>query len=207
MVTRTYRLDHDLGFAPNPYFKWCTLACCMPTIREHADIGDIIIGMAGANMRGLGRIHPQLIYWMRVDETLTFDEYWNDARFAPKRPRIPGPKFRMVGDRTYRHEAPGADWSSDTSMHYVPSVQGTINGHLAKDTKVDRMLIGRRFTYWGGTGPQLPDHLITLFPVRNQKCPPAGPLLTELHDLCDLGTPRQLVGTPADWSNQKYFKG
>lgn len=206
MATRTHRLDHDLGFAPNPYFKWCTLACCMPLIRQHADIGDIIIGMAGSNVRGLGRIYPQIIYWMRVEDALGFDEYWNDVRFVPKRPRIPGPKFQMVGDRTYRHEALGANWSFDTSMHYVPGVNGASSGHVAKDTRIDRVLVGRDFTYWGGAGPKLPDHLIDLFPVRNQKCPPPGPLLTELHALCDVDNPKHLIGRPADWSNPKYFK-
>lgn len=207
MVTRTYRLDHDLGFAPNPYFGWCTLACCMPQMRRSAKVGDIIIGLAGSGRQGLGRIHPQLIYWMRVDEALTFDEYWVDPRFVNKRPEIPGPKMRMVGDRTYRHEAGHAGWQFDRSMHYMPQSKQANGGHVAKDTKVDRLLIGKDFTYWGGSGPQLPAYLLGQFPnPRGQKCPGESPLLTELHEFVSVHAPKGVAGKPADWDNPKYFK-
>lgn len=208
MVTRTYRLDHDLGFAPNPFFGWCTLACCMPQVREHASLGDIIVGIAGSGPRGLGRIHPQLIYWMLVEDALTFDQYWRDPRFARKRPQIGGPKMYAVGDRTYRHEPGDADWSYESSMHYVPGAAQPGGGHVAKDTKVDRLLVGRTFTYWGGTGPVVPPHLLDLFPnPRGQKCPPPGPALDELHELMGLHAPQGLVGEPADWVSARYFRG
>lgn len=206
MTTRTYRLDHDLGFAPNPFFGWCTLACCMPLIRKHAAQGDIIIGMAGAGRRGLGRIFPQLIYWMRVDEALSFDDYWRDARFHEKRPQIPGPKLRMVGDRTYRHYAGEHEWRFDRSMHHIPGKGSSGGSHVHLDTSVDRLLVGQSFTYWGGAGPPLPAHLLGLFPnPRGQRCPPPGPLLDELHALIGLDAPRGVVGDPADWMNQRYF--
>lgn len=207
MVTRTYRLDHDLGFAPNPFFRWCTLACCMPQIRANAAIGDLIVGIAGSGAAGLGRIHPQLIYWMRVDETLTFDEYWRDPRFVRKLPRIDGPKMLAAGDRTYRREPGSEEWSFEPSMHYVPGAPQGGGGHVVKDTKVDRLLVGKTFTYWGGSGPVVPDHLITMFPnPRGQKCPEPGPSLDELHDLMGLHDPRGLVGDPADWSSRRYFR-
>lgn len=206
MKTRTYRLDHDLGFAPNPFFEWCTLACCMPAIRKHAKKGDIIIGIAGSGKRGLGRIHPQLIFWMRVDEDMTFDAYWADPRFVNKRPKIPGPRMRMVGDRTYRHEPDKDGWQFDTSMHYVPGAKQANGGHVARDTKVNRLLVGSKFTYWGGSGPAVPAHLMKLFPSRRgQKCPAEGPLLAELHDFIDLRHPKGMKGEPADWDNPRYF--
>lgn len=205
MKVRTYRLDHDLGLAPNPFFGWCTLACCMPKIREHASEGDIIIGMAGAGKQGLGRIYPQLIYWMRVDEALTFDEYWADERFANKRPQMPGPKMRMVGDRTYRHEAEDGGWQFDPSMHHVPS-SGTAASHVDVDTSVDRLLIGSQFTYWGNAGPALPADLISLFPnPRGQKCPSDGPLLEKLFELIGVDNPLGAIGVPTDWDNKRYF--
>jgi hypothetical protein len=179
----------------------------MPQIRKSAELGDIIIGLAGSGKRGLGRIHPQIIYWMRVEEAPTFDEYWADLRFIHKRPQIPGPKIRMVGDRTYRHEAGDLAWRFDRSMHYMPPAKQANGGHVAKDTKVDRLLIGKDFTYWGGIGPKIPAHLLGLFPnPRGQKCPPDGPLLAELHDLIGVQAPKGLVGDPADWETQKYFK-
>lgn len=205
MTVRTYRLDHDLGFAPNPFFGWCTLACCMPAIRKSAAEGDIIIGMAGAGKRALGRIHPQLIYWMRVDEAMTFDEYWKDARFARKRPRMDGCKMHSVGDRTYRHEAGLEGWQFEPSMHHVPSSGGGAS-HVELDTKVDRLLVGKEFTYWGGAGPALPPQLLSLFSnPRNQKCQAEGPALDELLQFIGVDTPLGAVGDPADWDNQRYF--
>jgi hypothetical protein len=206
--TRTYRLDHDLGFAPNPFFGWCTLACCMPQIRKHASQNDVIVGMAGSGKQGLGRYHPRVIYWMRVDETLTFDQYWQDARFVNKKPQIPGPKMRMVGDRTYRHEPGSDDWKFEISMHHVPGATQGKGGHVHLDTKIDRILIGKSFTYWGKSGPEVPAHLMSMFPnPRGQKCPQDGPLLAELHGLIDINNPRSVVGDPADWDKRNYFRG
>ncbi|WP_366941804.1 hypothetical protein [Asticcacaulis sp.] len=207
MVTRTYRLDHDLGFAPNPFFDWCSLACCMGPIRRYAKLGDVIIGIAGSAKDGLRRYHPQLIYWMRVDEALTFDEYWSDKRFARKRPQIPGPKMQMVGDRTYRNEPGCSGWSFDTSMHYISGAPQNNGGHVATDTKVNRVLVTQSYTYWGKCGPRVPAHLLPLFPVgRGHKCPKDVTLLGELYALIDLSRPLGLVGDPADWDNPRYFK-
>lgn len=205
VTTRTYRLDHDLGFAPNPFFGWCTLACCMPSIRQSAKEGDIIIGMAGKS-GGLKNIYPRLIFWMRVAEAKSFDDYWADPRFENKRPQIPGPKKRAVGDRTYRHEAGQEGWVFDRSMHFSPGAGQVDGGHVATDTRVDRLLIGKDFTYWGAGGPVVPDHLIKLFTNRNQMCHEGGPLLAELHEIIDLENPKGPVGDPANWNNPKYFK-
>lgn len=179
----------------------------MGPIRKHADLNDVIIGIAGSGKRGLGRYHPQLIYWMRVDEILTFDEYWNDPRFKRKRPQIPGPKMNMVGDRTYRHERGAPDWSFDTSMHFIASAPQIDGGHVVNDTKVDRVLLTKYYTYWGRLGPKVPNHLLPLFPVRRgQKCTRDGELLAQLHDFIGLAHPMQLAGEPADWDNRRYFK-
>lgn len=206
MVTRTYRLDHDLGFAPNPFYGWCSLACCKSDIRKCAKLGDIVIGMAGAGQRGLGRYHPQLIFWMCVDAAMTFDQYWDDPRFARKRPQIPGPKMRMVGDRTYRHEPNDADWSFEKSMHFVPDSAQLNGGHVVTDTKVDRVLLSQHYTYWGKSGPAVPDHLLDLFPrLRFHKCPRDQALLDGLHEFIGLDQPLGVVGDPADWDNPRYF--
>jgi hypothetical protein len=178
----------------------------MPQIRKHAKVDDVIIGMAGSGKRGLKRIYPQVIFWMRVSEAICFDDYWSDPRFAAKRPQIPGPKMRMVGDRTYRRDAASGDWVYDRSMHYLPPAAQGQGGHVVRDTKVDRLLIGQEFSYWGGNGPTVPDHLLTLFPnPRGQKCPKPGPLLTELIELLEISNPKGVVGDPADWGNERYF--
>ena len=189
----------------------------MPQIRQHAQIDDVIIGMAGSGRDGLRRIHPQLIYWMQVDEALTFDQYWEDPRFARKKPLIPASKLRMVGDNTYRHAPGGRKWRFGKSMHFVPEeTQEKVDpekhpehgGHVQTDTSVNRVLLSQRYTYWGGSGPAIPNHLLSLFPkARGYKCnhPEPGPV-HELHQFVDLAVPRQLLGEPADWGNQRYFR-
>ncbi len=83
MKVYSYIVAYDTGFAPNPFFGVCTLATCKPRIREHASIGDWVIG-TGAKLKY--DYQGRLIYAMRVDETLTLDEYWNDPRFQNKKP-------------------------------------------------------------------------------------------------------------------------
>jgi Nucleotide modification associated domain 2 len=45
MTLYSYIVTHDTGFAPNPFFGFCTLACCKPGIRKHADKLDWIVGL------------------------------------------------------------------------------------------------------------------------------------------------------------------
>ena len=40
-----YILAFDSGFAPNPFYGYCTLADCKPKIRKQAQVGDWIIGL------------------------------------------------------------------------------------------------------------------------------------------------------------------
>ncbi len=82
MTVFSYVIEHDLGFAPNPFHRFCTLACCKPRIRSVATLGDYILGTGACRPSLSGH----LIYWMRVDEVLTFDEYWADKRFKKKKP-------------------------------------------------------------------------------------------------------------------------
>jgi hypothetical protein len=44
-----YIVDHDTGFAPNPYHGYCTLATCKQTIRKTVRIGDWILGLSSKN--------------------------------------------------------------------------------------------------------------------------------------------------------------
>lgn len=63
MRVHSYVIDHDLGFAPNPFHRVCTLSACKPLIRRHASLGDYVAG-TGSIPNGL---KDRLVYWMRVD--------------------------------------------------------------------------------------------------------------------------------------------
>jgi len=75
----SYVVDHDYGFAPNPFGGFCTLAKCKygtkkRNIVELAEVGDWIAGTGGVDLRKSAG-HGKLIYAMRVDEIISLDEY------------------------------------------------------------------------------------------------------------------------------------
>jgi hypothetical protein len=153
MKLYSYVVARDFGFAPNPFFGFCTLATCKPRIREHASVGDWVIGTgAKTNYQYDGR----LIYAMLVSEVLDFDTYWNDPRFILKRPNLKGSLKVMYGDNIYRRE--GRRWVQADSHHSLPN--GRLNkANLAWDTGVDRLLVATKFVYWGRSAPTIPKRI------------------------------------------------
>ncbi len=74
----SYVVDHDHGFAPNPFGGFCSLAKCKyggsrRNIVEMARVGDWIAGTGGSSRKSAG--HGRLVYAMRVDEIKPLDEY------------------------------------------------------------------------------------------------------------------------------------
>lgn len=101
----SYVVEHDRGYAPNPYFGMCTLCRCKfrktpgkpKNLVEMAQIGDWVIGTGGASKRSAG--HGKLVYAMQVDEKLTRGEYFGDSRFAKKMKKSPpGDNEKPIGD-------------------------------------------------------------------------------------------------------------
>lgn len=150
----SYVIEHDLGFAPNPFHGWCSLACCKPDIRLAAKVGDHVIGTGAARTGLAGR----LVYWMAVDEILTFDQYWLDPRFSAKRPdmRAPG-RMHRYGDNIYHRDPDSGGMIQEDSFH--SRIGGAVEAsNLKRDTgKTDKVLIGRSFGYYGMSAPELPE--------------------------------------------------
>jgi hypothetical protein len=94
---------------------------------------------------------------MKVDEILTFDDYWKDPRFARKVPTDQGAVKRAHGDNIYRHSDDGT-WVQADLRHSL--ADGKPNPwHIKVDTSIDAVLVARRFSYFGGAGPTLPTSL------------------------------------------------
>jgi len=148
----TYILRQDGGFAPNPFWGYCTLACCKPVIRRTAEVGDLIIGIA-PKQRG-----HRLAYAMEVAEIITFADYWRDPRFRVKRPRWRSPTIlERCGDNCYEpvsggefHQLPSAHSNSDGSENV---------GSKQRDLSGKRVLVAARFWYFGGDAVALPQKL------------------------------------------------
>lgn len=157
-----YVVDRDFGFAPNPFHSFCTLATCKPGIRRSAQIGDWVIGIGGSRLNATGRC----IFAIRVEECLTFDDYWSDSRFLAKRPIRNGSRRMMVGDNIYHRLRVDASWQQEDSHHSLPD--GAPNPYnLANDTQTNRVLVSRHFLYFGAEAPTVPAEIFAEMDYRN----------------------------------------
>lgn len=150
MKLYSYVVARDFGFAPNPFFGFCTLATCKPKIRKHASVGDWIVGTGAKVVYGYS---GRLVYAMQVSEVLDFDTYWSDPRFIQKRPNLTGSLQVLYGDNIYHRV--GKRWVQADSHH--SREKGRLNKYnLAWDTGVDRLLVASKFVYWGRSAPTIP---------------------------------------------------
>lgn len=101
----SYVVDHDTGYAPNPYFGFCTLCRCKHrdspnkprNIVERAAPGDWIVGTGGADLsKSAG--HHKIVYAMKVEQKITRGEYFLSRAFACKKPSGKEGEYRARGD-------------------------------------------------------------------------------------------------------------
>ena len=84
MRVHTYVIATDAGSAPNYDRPFVTLAVCKPRIRRKAEIGELVLAFAG---KEVNPTEPHSVVWAGVvTEKMSFSEYWNDRRFAGKKP-------------------------------------------------------------------------------------------------------------------------
>jgi hypothetical protein len=195
MKLHSYVVNHDIGFAPNPFHGFCTLATCKPQIRRVASVGDWVMGTGAAKNRRSGF----LVYAMRVTETLSFDEYWNDPRFGRKRPNLHGSNRVRFGDNVYHRDATGS-WIQENSRH--SRADGSLEPfHLARDTGItEQVLVSDDFVYFGSDGPPVPLHLreFNIIAGRGHRNHfDADQIKQTLQWFDEL--PRGPIGTPFDW--------
>lgn len=149
----SYIVAYDSGFAPNPFYGFCTLATCKPRIRSSAKVGDWIVGCGSADKtKKQGGL---LVYAMQVSEVLTFDLYFSDPRYQAKKPNLMGSRKQARGDNVYHRT--GDSWGQLNSYHSNPGGAANPN-HVARDTGVNRILVGQKFRYFGKNGPALPEY-------------------------------------------------
>lgn len=157
-----YVVNYDLGFAPNPFDGVCTLACCMPTVRRTARLGDWIVGMGGRALKATG----SCIYAMRVDGDLSFDQYWASERFRGKRPARNGSRKKMVGDNIYHRDPATGLWLQENSVHSrLDGGQDALN--TRHDTQTDRILFSDKFFYFGASAPAVPPAMLKQIGFKN----------------------------------------
>jgi hypothetical protein len=165
MVVYSYLIEHDLGLAPNPFGRYCTLAVCKPKIRisSKLKLGDWVIGTGSKALEissGRVRLRNRLIYAMKVTERISFEDYWTDKRFQYKKPVMNGTLVTMFGDNFY-HKDENGNWVQEDSAH--SNMDGTCNiEHLKTDISGKNVLISQHFYYFGDKAPTIPTELLAI---------------------------------------------
>lgn len=137
-----YIIRSDSGFAPHPYRGLCSLACCKPTIRRCAEPGDIVIATGPKNSEAT---HEKLVYAMRVEEVIGFDEYWR--RFPSRRPSSKS-NVTARGDNIW-HKVRGT-WTAIAGG-------GHDQAQEQRDIRGENVLLSRNFYYFGARAIEVPD--------------------------------------------------
>ena len=137
MKVCTYTVKTDKGFAPNPFYGYCTLAACTPNhMNAKLNEGDYIVGFFTDHEE------PYLLYWMRVDAVLDFDTYYRGQKYKRKKPQLNGTWISRCGDNIYYRDEHG-NWNQ------TPTVYHKGNMALEKDTRHAIVYIGKKFSYHG----------------------------------------------------------
>jgi hypothetical protein len=162
----SYIVARDYGFAPNPFHGYCTLATCKPKIRAGAAIGDWVVRTGAKTKYDLA---GHLIYAMKVGEILDFDAYWNAPRFFCKQPVLNGSLKVIYGDNIYHRN--GRRWEQANSHHSLEDGRRNPK-NIARDTSVNRLLIARKFVYFGSAAPVIPGRFRPYRPTGEDACCP-----------------------------------
>lgn len=155
----SYIMDRDRGIAPNPFWDYCTLAMCTPNYRGiKADRGDWIVGFSSADNGN------KLIYAMEVSERLHFDKYFNDERFAKKKPILNGSWKQRCGDNIY-------SFNEEGDLKPIPSLHRDDKEIIRKDIHNPYVFISENFYYFGEKAIIIPDEFLDLiYRKRGIKC-------------------------------------
>lgn len=132
----TYVITEDSGFAPNPFWGWCTLAACTPNHRNpQLNEGDWIAGFLSTSRKN------GFLYAMEIAQILDMSDYFTDVRFQKKKPHFNGAWKELCGDNIY--ELQNKKWARHaTIFHLKPE-------NCAQDTKYHKVFVASRFWYFG----------------------------------------------------------
>jgi len=151
MKCYSYVVVRDYGFAPNPFHGYCTLATCKPHIRKLAMVGDWVIGCGSAKNNASG----SLVYAMKVNVKLTYNQYWEKEDFGCKKPVMNGSLKQMYGDNIYHFDNSKHEWIQIDSHH--SNEDGSENLYnMKRDLKSEYVLVSSHFWYLGGKSIPIP---------------------------------------------------
>ena len=160
VVIRTYKMADDTGFAPNPFHGYLTLATCKPGIRLKAKVGEWICGFDSKKLSGSPVGMEKLVYVMKVEDKLSFDEYFEDPRFQNKKPSSGKGRVYLVGDNIYYQ---GTKVERRSPYHNKPEEQ-------QKDLEGQYVLISCNFWFFGRCSIEVPPEVKPRVPKGSTYC-------------------------------------
>lgn len=198
----SYKMTHDTGFAPNPWWGSLTLATCKPRLRLARQPGDWIAGFTSGKLCGHAVGAERLVYLMQVHEAIPLGQYYTDPRFELKRPRFGGVDHRRrFGDNIYRPRKVGSRDSDD-----LEQVRNPFHGPDERESDVSgrNVLIARRFVYFGREAVAIPDVNRPSVPIgqapygaKTHEATRAQRFLAYVESLSGLDA--AVVGMPSQW--------
>lgn len=197
----TYKIARDYGFAPNPFGGFCTLATCKPDIRQRANVGDWVAGIASK----IDTSSPRFVFVMRVDEVLTYDSYWSDPRFQHKKPTRMGSVKQLFGDNIY-HRNNTKNWVQVDSHHSLEN--GTPNyRNISNDTKSEGVLVSAHYAYWGSNAVSIPQEFLNhddenLMLNRGYRCRFSDDFIRAFVQWFEKIPDRGFLGNPFRWQRK-----
>jgi len=197
----SYIVSHDTGFAPNPFWGFCTLACCKPKIRSTVNKGDIIVGLSPKIS------HNRIIYTMRVTGRLSFKEYFQDMRFSDKIPDMNSTDLvRRCGDNIYK---PNSDGTFTQIHSFHSNRDGTQSEEDKKhDINGKNVLVSTDFSYFGSKAMELPKRFSYLIIGNGHRSTFTQEQITAFDEFFK-GLPKRILGLPsriADIGTPFYWK-
>ena len=148
----SYKMTHDSGFAPNPFWGELTLATCKPQIRLYKKPGDWIAGFTSLHLCGDPAGQEKLVFLMKAEQKLTIAQYFQCPRYKSK---IPDPKHSLhvyrVGDNIYKPRSDGAFEQISNPGHDCGDVEHDLSGKF--------VLTASEFVYFGGEAIAIPEEI------------------------------------------------
>lgn len=117
---------------------------------------------------------------MKIDDVMDFDSYWNDPRFFSKKPVMNGSLKQLYGDNIY-HQLNG-HWIQANSHHSFDDGKPN-QKNIDRDTSVNRLLISRKFVYYGSAAPLIPKKFRQYKPTGEDICCPSQGYAVKSHEL------------------------
>jgi hypothetical protein len=155
----------------------------------------------GTGSKRVGRM-GYLTFWMRVDEIITFDDYWIDPRFNRKKAFLRGSAVQRFGDNIYHTDPGSGEVLQEDSFHSLEG--GVLSEKDRKDDtgRTNKVLLSRNFAYFGGEGPKIPPALSDFVVRRGWKY---RALTQDREDAFmqwfEQFPQRGYLGEPADWKS------